>query len=60
MAQSYFTKNLDIFSIYRATKSRSVHKNDQYVQGFNPNNYFFRKLNTMVHARLATNTTLEI
>ena len=31
MAQSFFTKTLDIFRIYRATKARSVHGFDQHV-----------------------------
>ena len=55
-----FYQNLDIFSIYRATKARLVHENDKYVQGLNPDNYFFWKLNTMVHAIFATYTTLQI
>ena len=38
-----------IFSIDRENKARSVHENDQHVQGWDPT-----KLNTMVYDRLAT------
>ena len=33
-------QNRDIFSIDRPTSARSVHKNDQYVQGWNPTTIF--------------------
>ena len=54
------TQNRDIFIIYISTKAISVHKNDQDAQGWNPITIFFRKLNTMVHDRLETCTTLQI
>ena len=44
MAQSSFTDNLEIFDIYRATKALSVHENDQHVQGWNPDDYYFSKI----------------
>ena len=33
-------QNKDIFSIDRPTRSRSVYKNDQHVQGWNPDTNF--------------------
>ena len=60
IAHSYVTKNIDIFIIYRATKARSVHKNDQHVLGWNPTTIFFQKLNTMLYERVAAYTTLQI
>ena len=36
-----YPKNIDIISIYGATKARSVHKNDQHVQCWNPTTSFF-------------------
>ena len=51
-------QNIEIFIIYSATRSRSVHENDQHVQGWNPTTIYFQKLNTMMHDRLEPYTTL--
>ena len=34
-------QNRDIFSVYIPTRARSVHKNDQHVQGWQPTTNFF-------------------
>ena len=39
-----FCLTLEKFRIYRATKAKSVHKNDQHVQGWNPDNLLFSKI----------------
>ena len=34
------TQNEEIFIVYRSTKARSVHENDQHVQDWNPTTFF--------------------
>ena len=42
IAHFYVTLNKDIFSIDRANKARSIHENDQRVQGWNPTTIFLK------------------
>ena len=37
-------QNREIFSIYSATRSTSVHQNDQHVQGWNPTTVSSQKI----------------
>ena len=49
-------QNRELFSIYRATRYRLVHENDQHVQGWNPTIIYFQKLNTVWGVRVKAST----
>ena len=49
-------QNKDIFSIDRPTRYRSVYKNDQHVQGWNPaTNFFNNRKNSKENRKIDKN-----